>query len=133
MASHPPGETLPVPPGRRRLTSPPARLLRRRATPQELVLRHPAIVWSLVLVSTWTRPHAYLRAMTDVWDWAGLRANGRPLPPSGMDQLDVPPRRGRKRFEILTVGGYDLVPIGGEQYDTRVDDVGEAGGGEELT
>jgi len=39
------------------------------ATAQELALRHPEIVRSLVLVSTWARPDAYFRTMTDSWRW----------------------------------------------------------------
>jgi pimeloyl-ACP methyl ester carboxylesterase len=39
------------------------------ATAQELALRHPEIVRSLVLVSTWARPDAYLRTMADSWRW----------------------------------------------------------------
>jgi pimeloyl-ACP methyl ester carboxylesterase len=39
------------------------------ATAQELALRHPQIVRSLVLVSTWARPDAYFRTMTDSWRW----------------------------------------------------------------
>jgi pimeloyl-ACP methyl ester carboxylesterase len=36
---------------------------------QELALRHPELVRSLVLVSTWARPDAYLRAMASSWRW----------------------------------------------------------------
>jgi pimeloyl-ACP methyl ester carboxylesterase len=36
---------------------------------QELALRHPELVRSLVLVSTWARPDAYFRAMVDAWRW----------------------------------------------------------------
>ena len=36
---------------------------------QELALRHPELVRSLVLVSTWSRPDAYLRAVGDAWGW----------------------------------------------------------------
>jgi pimeloyl-ACP methyl ester carboxylesterase len=39
------------------------------ATAQELALRHPELVRSLVLVSTWARRDAYLRAMMDAWTW----------------------------------------------------------------
>ena len=39
------------------------------ATAQELALRHPELVRSLVLVSTWARRDAYLRAMMDSWTW----------------------------------------------------------------
>jgi pimeloyl-ACP methyl ester carboxylesterase len=36
---------------------------------QELALRHPQLVRSLVLVSTWARPDAYLRSLTGGWRW----------------------------------------------------------------
>ncbi|MGH8976652.1 MAG: alpha/beta fold hydrolase [Acidimicrobiia bacterium] len=36
---------------------------------QELALRHPDLVQSLVLVSTWARPDAYFRTMTSYWRW----------------------------------------------------------------
>jgi len=36
---------------------------------QELALRHPGLVRSLVLISTWARPDAYFRSMTDFWHW----------------------------------------------------------------
>ncbi len=36
---------------------------------QELALRHPELVKSLVLISTWARPDAYFRAMTGFWHW----------------------------------------------------------------
>jgi pimeloyl-ACP methyl ester carboxylesterase len=36
---------------------------------QELTLRHPELVRSLVLISTWGRPDAYFRAMTGFWHW----------------------------------------------------------------
>ena len=39
------------------------------ATAQELALRHPEVVRSLVLVSTWARPDAYFRRMADSWRW----------------------------------------------------------------
>ena len=39
------------------------------ATAQELALRHPELVRSLVLVSTWGRADAALRAMADSWAW----------------------------------------------------------------
>ena len=38
-------------------------------TAQELALRHPELVRSLVLVSTWARRDPFLRAMTDGWAW----------------------------------------------------------------
>jgi len=38
-------------------------------TAQELALRHPDLVRSLVLVSTWARPKPYLRKATDVFRW----------------------------------------------------------------
>jgi pimeloyl-ACP methyl ester carboxylesterase len=36
---------------------------------QELALRHAELVRSLVLVSTWARPDAYFRSMTEAWRW----------------------------------------------------------------
>lgn len=39
------------------------------AIAQELALRHPELVRSLVLVSTWARPDAYFLAMTGFWRW----------------------------------------------------------------
>lgn len=36
---------------------------------QELALRHPGLVRSLVLASTWARPDAYLRAVVKFWRW----------------------------------------------------------------
>jgi pimeloyl-ACP methyl ester carboxylesterase len=39
------------------------------ATAQELVLRHPDLVTSLVLVGTWARPDAFFRTMVDAWAW----------------------------------------------------------------
>ncbi|WP_031079715.1 alpha/beta fold hydrolase [Streptomyces sp. NRRL S-118] len=41
---------------------------------QELALNHPRLVRSLVLMSTWGRPDAYLRSMTDFWHWMSERA-----------------------------------------------------------
>ncbi|MFP5320838.1 MAG: alpha/beta fold hydrolase [Acidimicrobiia bacterium] len=38
-------------------------------TAQELALRHPALVRSLVLQSTWGRWDAYARAATEAWRW----------------------------------------------------------------
>ncbi len=39
------------------------------ATAQELALRHPEFVRSLVLVSTWARPDAYFRRLVSAWRW----------------------------------------------------------------
>ena len=36
---------------------------------QELALRHPELVRSLVLMSTWARPDAYFRSMFGYWHW----------------------------------------------------------------
>ncbi|MYS94676.1 MULTISPECIES: alpha/beta fold hydrolase [Streptomyces] len=41
---------------------------------QELALRHPDVVRSLVLMSTVARPDAYFRAMTRFWRWMVERA-----------------------------------------------------------
>jgi pimeloyl-ACP methyl ester carboxylesterase len=41
---------------------------------QELALRHPGLVRSLVLVSTWGRPDAYFRAMLASWRWMAVEA-----------------------------------------------------------
>jgi pimeloyl-ACP methyl ester carboxylesterase len=41
---------------------------------QELALRHPTLVRSLVLVSTWARPDAYFRAMARAWRWMAQAA-----------------------------------------------------------
>ncbi|MGH3465319.1 MAG: alpha/beta fold hydrolase [Kribbellaceae bacterium] len=39
------------------------------AIAQELALRHPELVDSLVLMSTWARADVYFRAMLDSWRW----------------------------------------------------------------
>jgi pimeloyl-ACP methyl ester carboxylesterase len=39
------------------------------AMAQELALRHPGLVRSLVLMSTWARGDAYFLAMLDFWRW----------------------------------------------------------------
>jgi pimeloyl-ACP methyl ester carboxylesterase len=39
------------------------------AIAQELALRHPEVVRSLVLVGTWARPDAYARSMFSSWRW----------------------------------------------------------------
>ena len=44
------------------------------ATAQELALRHPALVRSLVLVSTWGRADPYFRAMARSWPWLAEQA-----------------------------------------------------------
>lgn len=36
---------------------------------QELALRHPELVRSLTLVSTWAQPDPYVRSMTCFWRW----------------------------------------------------------------
>jgi pimeloyl-ACP methyl ester carboxylesterase len=36
---------------------------------QELTLRHPELVRSLVLVGTWARPDAHMRAIAESWRW----------------------------------------------------------------
>ncbi|MGR4853771.1 alpha/beta fold hydrolase [Streptomyces sp. LARHCF252] len=41
---------------------------------QELALRHPGLVRSLVLMSTTARPDSYFRAMTRFWEWMVERA-----------------------------------------------------------
>ncbi|MFI8829545.1 alpha/beta fold hydrolase [Streptomyces afghaniensis] len=41
---------------------------------QELALRHPGVVRSLVLMSTMARPDPYFRAMTRFWHWMVERA-----------------------------------------------------------
>jgi pimeloyl-ACP methyl ester carboxylesterase len=41
---------------------------------QELALRHPGLVRSLVLVSTWSRPDAFFRSMTGFWHWLSTEA-----------------------------------------------------------
>ncbi|GGW98849.1 alpha/beta hydrolase fold protein [Streptomyces malachitofuscus] len=41
---------------------------------QELALRHPGLVRSLVLMSTCARPDAYFRRMTEFWHWMIERA-----------------------------------------------------------
>jgi pimeloyl-ACP methyl ester carboxylesterase len=38
-------------------------------TAQHLALRHPELVRSLVLMSTWARPDAYMRTMMSAWTW----------------------------------------------------------------
>ena len=43
-------------------------------TAQELALRHPAVVRSLVLQSTWGRFDAYARTATDAWRWLPVAA-----------------------------------------------------------
>lgn len=44
------------------------------AIAQELALRHPDVVRSLVLTSTWAEPDAYFLAMTEAWHWLAERA-----------------------------------------------------------
>lgn len=53
------------------------------ATAQELALRHPDLVRSLVLQSTWCRADAYLLAATKAWAWLAERA------PSERDMLEA--------------------------------------------
>jgi pimeloyl-ACP methyl ester carboxylesterase len=36
---------------------------------QEVALRHPELVRSLVLISTWARPDAYFRRLANFWRW----------------------------------------------------------------
>lgn len=48
-----------------------------------------------------------------------------------MDHFDVASGCSRELFEIVPVEGHDLVAVDCEQYDTRIDDVSEPGGGEE--
>ena len=43
------------------------------------------------------------------------------------------PGCGRQVFEVVRVGRHDLVPVGGEQDHTGVNDVGEARGCQELS
>ena len=47
------------------------------ATAQELALRHPDVVRSLVLVSTWARADAYFLRMADVWIVVGRSGTER--------------------------------------------------------
>ncbi|MFH0521340.1 alpha/beta fold hydrolase [Streptomyces sp. M41] len=44
------------------------------AIAQELALRHPDVLRSLVLVSTWARPDAYFTTMARAWNWMATRA-----------------------------------------------------------
>jgi pimeloyl-ACP methyl ester carboxylesterase len=46
------------------------------AVAQELALRHPQLVRSLVLVGTWARLDPYGRALTDTWRWMADLAPG---------------------------------------------------------
>ena len=39
------------------------------ATAQELILRHPDVVNSLVLISTWARRDVFLRTAMEAWTW----------------------------------------------------------------
>jgi pimeloyl-ACP methyl ester carboxylesterase len=44
------------------------------AIAQELGLRHPDVVRSLTLISTWGRSDAYFRALTSAWTWLAATA-----------------------------------------------------------
>jgi pimeloyl-ACP methyl ester carboxylesterase len=44
------------------------------AIAQELALRHPEVLRSLVLMSTWARADAYFTAMTRFWHWLATEA-----------------------------------------------------------
>ena len=43
---------------------------------QELALRHPELVNSLVLISTWARPDPFMRAVANFWRWLAESAPG---------------------------------------------------------
>ena len=48
------------------------------AIAQELALRHPELIRSLVLVSTYARPDALWRSQLEFWRWRGSRPASAP-------------------------------------------------------
>ena len=50
----------------------------------------------------------------------------------GVNEFNMASERVREVFEVVVVGGHDVVPVDGEQCDSSVDDVGELGFGEQL-
>jgi len=67
-----------------------------------------------------------------VLDGAGRMASSRPGRRSGADQFDVSAARRNQELEVLVVRGDDVAPVVRQERDGRVDDVGQAGGAEQL-
>ena len=79
---------------------------------QELALRHPELIRSLVLVSTYARPDALLRSQLAFWRWlAGRSGAERARLLRGVLHLGLHPARARRRHRgPARRGGAGLPP-----------------------